>query len=431
MKNIVLSHKVERDNLLKDTYVLRKGLDAAQESIKNTLIKVIIGPRRAGKSVFAIEMLRGFNFAYLNFDDERLVGVSDYDDLIKAIRQVYGDTKYILFDEIQNVRNWELFVNRLNRSGFNIVITGSNSRLLSRELATHLTGRFIQFQILPFSFSEFLQAKGFIIDETLELKERQGLLLKHLSDYLTSGGFPEVVVKGLDYGSYISTLFESILFKDIVKRYNIRYAKKLYDLAIFLITNHSSLFSYTKLKDLLGFRSVHTVENYVEYLSEAFLIFNIERFSHKLREQIKSPRKVYSYDPGVINAVKFKITPDIGRVMENAAAIELIRRDTEIYYYKTGDGKEVDLVVKEGLKIEQLIQVCYDMENHLTKKREIRGLIKASEESGCENLMVLTWDHEGEERVGTRLISYVPMWKWLTREKFWGNSGDSRSNSLH
>src|SRR3989304_4582167 len=128
MKNIVLSHKVERDNLLKDTYVLRKGLDAAQESIKNTLIKVIIGPRRAGKSVFAIEMLRGFNFAYLNFDDERLVGVSDYDDLIKAIRQVYGDTKYILFDEIQNVRNWELFVNRLNRSGFNIVITGSNSR---------------------------------------------------------------------------------------------------------------------------------------------------------------------------------------------------------------------------------------------------------------------------------------------------------------
>ncbi len=163
MKNIVLSHKVERDNLLKDTYVLRKGLDAAQESIKNTLIKVIVGPRRAGKSVFAIEMLRGLNFAYLNFDDERLVGVSDYDDLIKAIRQVYGDTKYILFDEIQNVRNWELFVNRLNRSGLNIVITGSNSRLLSRELATHLTGRFIQFQILPFSFSEFLLAKGFII----------------------------------------------------------------------------------------------------------------------------------------------------------------------------------------------------------------------------------------------------------------------------
>lgn len=415
MKSIVLSHKIERDNLLKGDYVLRKGIEVSRESIKNNLIKVIVGPRRAGKSVFAIEILRGFDFAYLNFDDERLVGVSDYDDLIKAVRQVYGDTKYILFDEIQNVRNWELFVNRLNRGGFNIVITGSNSRLLSRELATHLTGRFIQFQILPFSFSEFLQAIGFIIDETLELKERQGLLLKHLSDYLTSGGFPEVVVKGLEYGSYISTLFESILFKDIVKRYNIRYSKKLYDLAIFLITNHSALFSYTKLKDLLGFRSVHTVENYVEYLSEAFLIFNIERFSHKLREQLKSPRKVYSYDPGVINAVKFKITPDTGRVMENAAAIELIRRGIEIYYYKTGDGKEVDIVVKEGLKIGQLIQVCYDIENHLTKTREIRGLIKASEESGCENLMVLTWDHEGEERVGTRIIFYVPMWKWLIR----------------
>lgn len=149
------------------------------------------------------------------------------------------------------------------------------------------------------------------------------------------------VVKGLEYGSYISTLFESILFKDIVKRYNIRYPKKLYDLAI------------------------------------------------------------------------FKITPDTGRVMENAAAIELIRRGMDIYYYKTGDGKEVDIVVEEGLKIEQLIQVCYYIDNHLTKTREIRGLIKASEESGCNNLMVLTWDHEGEERVGTRIISYVPMWKWL------------------
>src|SRR3990172_6470901 len=150
MKNIVLGHKIERDNLLRGDYVLRKGLNVAQESIKNTLIKVIVGPRRAGKSVFALEILKGFDFAYLNFDDERLTGVSDYDDLLKAIRQVYGDTKYVLFDEIQNVPNWELFVNRLNRNGFNIVITGSNSNLLSRELATHLTGRFMQFQILPF-----------------------------------------------------------------------------------------------------------------------------------------------------------------------------------------------------------------------------------------------------------------------------------------
>ena len=222
MKSIVLSHKIERDNLLRGEYISRNGVDVARESIKNTLIKVIIGPRRAGKSVFALDILRGFDFAYLNFDDERLTEVSDYDDIIKAIRQVYGDTKYILFDEVQNLRNWELFVNRLNRNGFNIVITGSNSRLLSKELATHLTGRFFQFQILPFSFAEFLKAKGFIVDEALELKERQGLLLRHLSDYLTSGGYPKVVVNGLEYGSYISTLFESILFKDIVKRYNIR-----------------------------------------------------------------------------------------------------------------------------------------------------------------------------------------------------------------
>src|SRR3990172_8089376 len=174
MKDIILGHKAERDEFLKTLYVEREGLQNARKGMKNNRIKVIDGPRRAGKSVFAIQMLKGLDFAYLNFDDERLLGISDYDDLLKAIRQVYGETKYVLFDEIQNLHNWELFVNRLNRKGFNLVITGSNSRLLSRELATHLTGRHQQFQILTFSFSEFLNARDFVIDETLDMKERQG-----------------------------------------------------------------------------------------------------------------------------------------------------------------------------------------------------------------------------------------------------------------
>ncbi len=413
MKEIVLGHKIERNELLKGKYVLREGLQGAKQSMQNNLIKVIIGPRRAGKSVFAIQMLKGANFAYLNFDDERLLGASDYDEFLKASRQVYGDTKYMLFDEIQNLHNWELFVNRLHRRGFNIVITGSNSRLLSRELATHLTGRYIQFQVLPFSFSEFLRARDFIIDETLELKERQGLLLNYLSGYIDNGGFPEIVVKNIDCKSYIATLFESILFKDIVKRYNVRYSKKLHDLALYLITNHSSEFSYTRLKKILDFRSVHTAENYIKYLNEAFLIFNVERFSTKVKEQIKSPKKVYAYDPGTINAVKFKITPDIGKLIENIVAIELLRRGKEFFCYKSGDGKDVDFAVKEGLKIEQLVQVCYDIDSYMTKKREVRAIIKASNEVGCENLMVLTWDYEGEESAGEKKITYLPLWRWL------------------
>lgn len=415
MKDIVLGHKAERDEFLSARYVQREGLQNARKNMKNNLIKVIVGPRRAGKSVFAIQMLEGLDFAYLNFDDERLLDISDYDDLLKAIRQVYGETKCILFDEIQNLQNWELFLNRLHRKGFNLVITGSNSRLLSRELATHLTGRYIQFQIFPFSFSEFLRARNFVIDETLDMKERQGMLLNLLNEYLDKGGYPEVLIKNIDPKSYITTLVESILFKDIVKRYNVRYAKKLHDLGLYLITNHSNEFSYTRLKKALEFKSVHTVENYTDYLNEAFLIFNTERFSHKVKEHMKSPRKVYAYDTGVINAVKFKTAPDTGRLIENLVAIELLRRGKEFYYYKTRDGKEVDFTVKEGLKVSHLIQVCHDIDNDKTKKREINALVKAADETGCDNLMVLTWDYEAKETFDEREIHYLSLWKWLVK----------------
>ncbi|MFO0792727.1 MAG: ATP-binding protein [Candidatus Brocadiaceae bacterium] len=413
MKDIVLGHKAERDEFLETQYVQREGLQNARKSMKNNLIKVIVGPRRAGKSVFAIQMLEGLDFAYLNFDDERLLCISDYDDLLKAIRQVYGETRYILFDEVQNLRNWELFLNRLHRKGFNLVITGSNSRLLSRELATHLTGRYIQFQIFPFSFSEFLKVRNFVINETIDIKERQGMLLNLLNEYLDKGGYPEILIKNIDPKSYIATLFESILFKDIVKRYNVRYAKKLHDLGLYLITNHSNEFSYTRLKNALDFKSVHTVENYTGYLNEAFLIFNIERFSRKVKKQMKSPKKVYAYDTGVIQAVKFKIAPDEGRLIENMTAIELLRRGMEIYYYKTIDGKEVDFAIKEGLKVSQLLQICYNIDNDKTRKREVKALIKVADETGCDNLMVLTWDYEAKEEFGRREIHYLPLWKWL------------------
>lgn len=413
MKDIVLGHKVERDGFLNAKYVRRDGLHDARQSMKNNLIKVIVGPRRAGKSVFAIQMLEKQDFAYLNFDDERLLGISDYDDLLKAIRQVYGETKNILFDEIQNLSNWELFLNRLHRMGLNLVITASNSRLLSRELATHLTGRYIQFKIFPFSFSEFLRARDFVIDETIALKERQGMVLNLLNEYLNKGGYPEVIIKNIDPKNYITTLFESILFKDIVKRYNVRYSKKLYDLGLYLITNHSCEFSYTRLKNALEFRSVHTVENYTDYFKEAFLIFNTERFFNKVKEKMKSPKKVYAYDTGMINAIKFKTAPDTGRLVENLVSIELLRREKEFYCYKTTDGKEVDFAVKEGLKIGQLVQTCYNLEQYMTKKKETNALIKASYETKCKNLLVLTWDLEAEEKLQGKQINYLPLWKWL------------------
>jgi predicted AAA+ superfamily ATPase len=413
MKEIVLSQKIERNELLGGRYVPREGLKNARENLQSNLIKVIIGPRRAGKSVFSIQMLEGVNFAYLNFDDERLASASDYDEILKAIRQVYGESKVILFDEIQNLPHWELFVNRLHRRGFNIIITGSNAYLLSRELSTHLTGRYVQFRIFPFSFSEFLRAKEFVIDEALELKERQGLLLSHLDHYLDKGGYPEIVVKDLDAKNYLTTLFESILFKDIVKRYNVRYTKMLSDLAHYLITNHSNEFSYTKLKNILEFRSVHTVENYTKYLTEAFLTFSIDRFSFKLKEQMRSPKKVYGYDTGMINVIKFKTGRDIGRLMENLVAVEVMRRGGEFYYYRSVNGKEVDFVIKRGPKVDELIQVCYDIHHHATRKRELAALAKTGKDFGCGHLTILTWDYEAEEKYSGEKVNFLPLWKWL------------------
>ena len=413
MKEIVLSQKIERDELLGGRYVQREGLKRARESLQGNLIKVIIGPRRAGKSVFSIQMLEGLNFAYLNFDDERLVSTSDYDELLKAIRQVYGETKLILFDEIQNLPKWELFINRLHRRGFNVILTGSNAHLLSRELSTHLTGRYIQFQIFPFSFLEFLRAKEFAMDEALELKERQGLLLGHLDSYLDKGSYPEIVVKDLDVKNYLTTLFESVLFKDIVKRHSVRYTKMLSDLAHYLITNHSNEFSYTKLKTILEFRSVHTVENYTEYLTEAFLIFSVDRFSFKLKEQMRSPKKGYAYDTGVIHAIRLKTGKDIGRLMENLVAIELMRRGVEFYYYRSVNGKEVDFLIKRGPKVDELIQVCYDINHYGTRKRELTSLAKAGKAIGCDRLTILTWDYKAEEKYSGERVNFLPLWRWL------------------
>jgi uncharacterized protein len=416
MKEVILRQKAERDELLGRRYVPREGLAAARASMKDPLIKVITGPRRSGKSVFAIQLLEGINFGYLNFDDERLLGEKDYEHLVKAIREVYGDAKYLLFDEIQNLPNWELFVNRLHRRGMRLIITGSNSRLLSRELATHLTGRYIPHQILPFSFREFLRAKDFSLEDNFLGKEKQGLLLNHLDEYLRSGGYPEIVTTGMDAKNYLSALFEGILFRDVVKRYNVRYSKKLHDLGLYLITNHSREFTYTSLKNALAFRSVHTVENYADYLAEAFILFAVQRYSQKIKEQVKSPRKAYGYDTGLINAVKFKITPDKGRLMENLVAIELLRRGEEIYYFKTRDGKEVDFAVKKGIAIDHLIQVCYEIDDIHTRKREINGLSKASKETGCKNLTILTWDYESKD-YADQSIDLIPVWRWLLQQR--------------
>ncbi|MHB8810929.1 MAG: ATP-binding protein [Desulfobulbaceae bacterium] len=411
-----MSHKLERDELLKRSFIPRQGLAEAERSMAGGLIKVVIGPRRAGKSVFALQMLHataGAVFAYVNFDDERLVPPLDLDTLLKAMTQVYGDTKTIFFDEIQNVAGWELFVNRLQRRGCNIVLTGSNAHLLSRELSSHLTGRYREFRLLPFSFAEFLRARFFAVDETLLLPERQGLVLKHLDEYLRIGGFPEVVVGGIEPVSYLAALFDGILFKDVVKRYGVRYSAKLHDVGRWLIGNVGREYTCTSLKNALAFRSVHTVENYVSYLVEAFLFLSVTRYSPKAKVRMSAPRKIYAYDTGMVNAVRFRTGSDTGRLLENLVAVEWYRRGQEFFAFKTTGGKEVDFLVRGASGEPRLYQVCLDFADPKTRRRELSALAKAGAELGVAEGTVLTWDEEGVEAFGACRVRLVPVWKWL------------------
>ena len=365
--------------------------------------------------MFAIEILKETDFAYLNFDDERLLNINDNDLLIKHIHEIYGTTKYLLFDEIQNLNQWELFINRLQRAGYNIILTGSNSRLLSREMATHLTGRFILHNLYTFSFAEFLIDRGSKIAGQLTQIE-QGKILHLLYEYQSLGGYPEIIVNHLEPGDYLKILFNSIIFKDVVRRYNIRYSQSLYDLALFLVSNYAGEFSYTKLKNLTQIGSVHTIQNYVSYLEEAYLLFSVKRFSFKSKEQLKAPAKIYVYDTGLATSLRLTLSPDLGRLMENRVAIELLRQKKEFYYYKDTTGIEVDFIIKEKLKLVELIQVCYDVSSPKTKSREIKSLIKAGHQLKINRLTVITWDYEKEESANDIAIHFIPLWKWLLEE---------------
>lgn len=420
LKNIVLQHKLEKDKLSANEYIGREKLDFAIKFLDSDIIKIISGPRRAGKSVFSFLLLHDRNFAYINFDDEGLVKVKNTDDIVKTIFEVYPEAKYIFFDEIQNLNGWEIFANKLHRRGYNLILTGSNARLLSKELATNLTGRYVTVEIFTFSFAEFLSAQKYNLkNEKIDTPEEKGRVLNYFETYLKDGGFPEVVIKKMEPEVYLETLFDAVLLKDVVKRYKIRYPQKIYDLATYLISNISCEFSFTKLKSILNFRSTHTVQNYLNYLEESYLFFVLNRFSFKAKEQIKAPKKIYLIDNGFIQAKAFQFSDNFGKLMENLAFIGILkkgyRQNLEVFYYKTKSGKEIDFVLKKTHEIEKLIQVCYQIDHFETKKREISALIEASKELNCDDLEIITWDKEEIEEIKGIKIKFIPLWKWLLR----------------
>jgi len=413
IREVIESQRAEKEALLGSNYISRDQIATASKVIDSDLVKVITGPRRAGKSVFALMLLKNRDFAYVNFDDERFIGFNDYDKMVQAVFQVYPDAKYLLFDEIQNLKHWELFVNRLHRRGINLTITGSNARLLSSELSTALTGRHVPIELLPFGLREYLDAKHLSpADLSGALPEVKGKVMSEVDVYLRHGGYPEVVTKNLDSKPYLTVLLESTLFKDVVRRYNVRYSAKIAELSTYLAADFPTEFTFTKLKNSLDFNSVSTVQNYVSYLQESYLYFVLNRYSHKVKEQLKASRKCYLVDNGFAASGSSSNT---GKLLENAVFGGIIRRgyvpNNSLFFYRTRSKREIDFVLRQGRKTDQLVQVTYQLDEK-TEEREIKALVEGSDELNCDALLLITWDQEGEDVANGKKIRYIPFWKW-------------------
>ncbi len=403
--------------------VVREGRDHWAPSVSGGLVKVVCGVRRCGKSVFTQQLLSGIDHAYVNFDDERLAGMKagDLAMVMEVFHQLHGDVGYVLLDEIQNVQGWELFVNRLQRQGLNITVTGSNAKLLSDELATHLTGRYVPIRLHPFSFREFLTFRKVSPgDEYGVGTKTRAVMLKSVGEYLESGGFPEALKEPEMSRHYLPALFSDIVSRDVVGRFSVRNVGALREMAQYLVSISSNLITYRKLAARFDLGSPHTAKDYLGYLADASLFFTLDKFSHKHAERSRSAKKVYAIDTGLCRTVGFASMENMGPMMETLVAVELQRKKAlepamEVYYWRDHHQREVDFVVKTGPEVSSLLQVTYCTDAMDLDPRETRALARASRELGCRDLTIITWDASGEVERDGLSVRLVPLWRWLWR----------------
>lgn len=414
MRTTILAQRAERDKLASHTYLMRQTNIATEDMLQSTLVKLITGPRRAGKSVFAFLLLRGKNFAYLNFDDNNLLEKWDEDLVMATLDDVYPYYKYLLLDEVQNLPQWDLWVNKLYRNGYNMVITGSNAKMLSSEMATALTGRYIPIQIMPFSLAETMEYNQIDIHNICE--EKQATSIAIIDDYLHNGGFPETLSSRQLTHSYLGTLYDSIVWKDIVQRHRVRNTNDLHNLANYLLSNFCNPFTTNGLTEELGLSSVHTTQKFCDYLAEPYLFFYLPRYNSKLKLMKKAPHKVYVVDNGFVQSSAFNLSENLGRLLENQVFVELLRRGYDVektlFYYRSRNDKEVDFVTRRGTDVERLIQVCYDLSSPKTVKREIDALTECANELKCMNLVVVTMSEEKTIEKNGYKIDFLPISKF-------------------
>ncbi len=393
----------------------REILPEINAGLASPKIMVITGLRRVGKSTLLAQIAQtqlSDNFFFVNFEDERLLSFTadQFDHLHEALIGLFGERKIFLFDEIQNVPEWERFVRRLHDQGYQFIITGSNSSLLGQELGTKLTGRSLRYELFPFSFTEYIMFHRVELPKTSTLTtSERGALLKHSREYLVNGGIPDALkYPQLDI---LKTLYDDVLYRDIAARYRIDNVKSLQELAFYLVSNPASEISFNKLKTNLKLGSVNTVKKYISYLENAWLFFTINKYAYSVKEQQIAAKKIYSIDTGMLNSVGFSFSKNIGKIMENLVFLQLRRHHQDIFYYKTNQNHEVDFYIPS----QQLaIQVCQELSDEETRLRELRSLIELSEEKKENNLLqIVTLADRETITIEGSSIEVLPLYDWL------------------
>lgn len=401
----------------------------------SNLINDLVGIRRCGKTFLMYSEIRKLltkvdkkSTIFISFENRRLFPLkSEYFNeiiaFIYAEKMLERGKVYLFLDEVQKIEGWEQYVRSIYdefKGKIKIFVSGSNAHLLSKDYGALLTGRHLSTTLMPLSFKEFLVFKNYELGVLTE--KNKATLQKVFEEYLTFGGFPDVVLSE-NKEQMLGQLFDDILSRDILSK-KVRKETVLEEFSYYLSANVASLLSFNRMADYFKSRgikiSVQTIQSYFELIKNSFMFYDNLIFSHKIKDKFQNPRKLYCIDNGLFNFLGFKFSHDYGKLYENAVFIKLKRmsfatRSMNLSYWKNALHEEVDFVVKEGLKVNQLIQVCYDLEKPDTRKRELRALMKASAELKCNNLLVITKDYEGQEIIDKKKIHFVPLWAWSLR----------------
>ena len=381
----------------------------------NEEIIIISGVRRCGKSVL-LQQIRDRlpqKDYFFNFDDDRLGNftIENFQQLYEVFIELYGEQNYFYFDEIQNIAGWEHFAKRLYNSGKKVFITGSNARMLSKELGTYLTGCYIAIELYPFSFSEFLnfREQQHLLGDISGTIAR-GEIQSAFNDYLKQGGFP-IYLKSED-GIVLKTLYDNILYKDVMVRNQIVNEREVKELVYYTVSNIGKPLTYTSLAKVIGVKNPTTVKNYLEYIENTYLLFSLSKIDCSVKAQLRNPKKVYAIDNALVSRLGFHFSGEEGRLLENMVYIELRRRGGEIFYHNSGN-TECDFVVRDGFRVVQAIQVCYLLGSSDTREREICGIRDAMDTYHLLEGTIVTNTHEEEVKYGDKIIHILPAWKWL------------------